>query len=142
MAALEKDGPFYVIGESLGTGLAAYLAGAHPKVIAALLLVAPYNDLGDVAQAHMPLFPAKWMLRDRFESSRYLREYHGPVAVLLAGRDEVVPNRFGRKLYDEYSGPKKVWEVARATHNDLPAQPQEWWRELIVFWTGKPQPAR
>ncbi len=134
VAALEKDGRFYVVGESLGTGLAAYLAGTHPKVVAALLLVAPYNNLGDVAQAHMPLFPAKWMLRDNFESSRYLRDYHGPLAVLLAGQDEVVPNRFGRKLYDDYSGPKKVWQVPGASHNDLPNQPKEWWKELAAFW--------
>jgi len=133
-ATLEKGGPFYIIGESLGTGVAAYLAGTHPKLVAALLLVAPYDNLGDVAQAHMPLFPAKWLLRDKFESARYLRDYHGPVAVLLGGQDEVVPNRFGRKLYDDYSGLKKVWEIPAASHNDLPEEPKEWWTELVAFW--------
>jgi pimeloyl-ACP methyl ester carboxylesterase len=141
VASLEREGPLYVIGESLGTGLAAYLAGTHPKPVTGLLLVAPYNTLGDVAQAHMPIFPARWMLRDKFESSRYLREYQGRVAVLLAGQDEVVPNRSGRKLYDDYSGPKKVWEIPGASHNDLPNQSTEWWKELVAFWKAQPSSA-
>jgi pimeloyl-ACP methyl ester carboxylesterase len=142
VATLEKDGPLYLIGESLGTGVAAYLAGTHPKLIAAVLLVAPYHNLGDVAQAHLPLFPAKWLLRDKFESARYLREYHGRVAVLLGGEDEVVPNRFGRKLYDDFSGIKKLWEVPGAAHNDLPDRPADWWKDLVAFWKATSQPAR
>ena len=133
---LAKDGPVYVIGESLGTGVAAYLAGAHPEAVAGLLLIAPYHNLGDVAQHQMPVFPAKWMLWDRFPSAENLRNYHGRVAVLLAGQDTVVPNKFGRRLYDSYAGPKKLWEVPEATHNDLPNRPEAWWRELLVFWKG------
>src|SRR5262249_6104079 len=82
---LEKDGPVHVVGESLGTGVAAHLAGAYPKTVSALLLIAPYHNLADVAQSHMPILPAKYMLLDRFASAEYLRNYHGPLAILLAG---------------------------------------------------------
>ena len=133
---LERDGPVYVIGESLGTGVAAYLAGAHPQAVAGLLLIAPYHNLGDVAQNHMPIFPARWMVLDKFPSADFLRNYHGPVAVLLAGHDTVIPRRFGRRLYEAYSGPKKLWEVPSAGHNDLPNQPAAWWKELLAFWKG------
>jgi pimeloyl-ACP methyl ester carboxylesterase len=136
IALLAKDGPVYVIGESLGTGVAAHLAGAHPESVAGLLLIAPYHNLGDVAQHQMPVFPAKWMLWDRFPSGENLRNYHGRVAVLLAGQDTVVPNKFGRRLYDSYAGPKKVWAVPEATHNSLPSRPEAWWRELVAFWNS------
>ena len=57
-----------------------------------------------------------------------------PVAVLLAGLDVVVPNRFGRRLYEAYAGPKKLWEIPTASHNDLCDRPAEWWKELFAFW--------
>jgi uncharacterized protein len=133
---LEKDGSIRVIGESLGTGVAAYIAGTYPKAVTALLLVAPYHNLGDVAQAHMRILPAKYMLLDKFNSAEYLRNYHGPLAVLLAGQDNTVPKRFGQKLFDAYAGPKKVWELEGADHNDLPHAPISWWKELLAFWKG------
>jgi uncharacterized protein len=126
MSVLEKEGPVYLIGESLGTGVAAYLAGTHPKTVAGVLLIAPYHNFGDVAQTHMPLFPARWMVLDKFPAAAHLRNYHGPLAVLLGGHDTVVPARHGRKLAEEYTGPKKIWEEPEAEHNDLPNQPDEW----------------
>ena len=134
MALLQKEGSVYLIGESLGTGVAAYLAGTYPTNVAALLLIAPYHNLGDVAQSHMPIFPARYMLLDKFPSAKYLRNYHGRLAVLLAGQDEVVPNKFGKRLFEAYGGPKKVWEIPRAGHNDLPNVPAAWWKELLAFW--------
>jgi uncharacterized protein len=131
---LEKDGPIYIIAESLGTGVAAYLAGTHPKSVSAMLLMAPYHNMIEVAQSHMPIFPVPLMLLDRYPAARFLRDYHGPVAVVLAGNDEVIPKRFGKHLYDDYPGPKKLWEIPQATHNDLPDQPAEWWQELVAFW--------
>jgi pimeloyl-ACP methyl ester carboxylesterase len=133
---LDKDGPVFLIGESLGTGVAAYLAGIHPQSVAGLLLIAPYHNLGDVAQDHMSVLPARWLLLDKFTSATYLCNYHGALAVVLGGRDTVVPDRFGRRLYQVYSGRKRLWEVPLATHNDLPNQPAQWWKELVAFWNG------
>jgi uncharacterized protein len=126
-------GPLIVMGESLGTGVAAYLAGAHPQQISGVLLISPYYSLGEVAQTHMPLFPAKFMLRDKFDSGKYLRNFHGPVAVVLAELDTVVPARFGQKLYDAYSGPKELWIVPKADHNVVPNVPKEWWHQIVTF---------
>ena len=74
------------------------------------------------------------MLRDKFPSADYLRRYHGPLAVLLGGQDTTVPFRFGRKLFAAYTGPKRLWEILLALHNDLPNQPDSWWQELLLFW--------
>jgi pimeloyl-ACP methyl ester carboxylesterase len=134
MSLLEKDGPVLLIGESLGTGVAAYLAGTHNQTVAGVLLIAPYHNLGDVAQSHLRIFPARLLLRDKFTSANYLRGYHGPLAVLLGGQDTTVPFRFGQKLFDAYAGPKKLWEIPAASHNDLPNQPDSYWRELFAFW--------
>ncbi|MDB6020862.1 MAG: hypothetical protein JWQ04_719 [Pedosphaera sp.] len=137
---LKKQGPVYLMGESLGTGVAAYLAGTYPEAVQGVLLVAPYDNMTHVAQYHMPIFPVSLMLLDRFPSSSYFKNYHGPVAMLFAGRDGVVPNRFGHKLFEDYQGPKRFWEVPQVGHNDLLSQTDDWWRGLISFWKANPAP--
>lgn len=131
---LPTNAPVYLVGESLGSGVAAYLAGRYPDKVAGVVLLAPYNRLGDVAQAHMPFLPARWLLSDRFPSEDYLRTYHGPVAVLVCGKDTVVPERFGRRLYDGYSGPKRLWEFPQGIHETAMFQPVRVWTEIIGFW--------
>jgi pimeloyl-ACP methyl ester carboxylesterase len=130
----QSSGPIFIVGESLGTGVASYLAGKYPNKIAGILLFAPYHNLTDVAQHHIRILPAKWLLPDKFTSAEYLRNYHGPLAIVVGGRDTVVPARFGRRLFESYSGPKRLWEIPTAQHNDLPTEPVEWWRELVTFW--------
>ena len=138
MDFLKKEGPVYLMGESLGTGVAAYLAGTYPQFIRGVLLIAPYNNLTDVAQYHMPIFPVKWMLWDRFSSAAYLENYHGPIGILVAGQDVVVPMQLGRKLYEGYQGPKRIWESPRAGHGDLLNRRESWWQELVLFWEQNP----
>jgi hypothetical protein len=131
---LATNGPVYLVGESLGTGVAAYLAGTYPDKIAGMVLLAPYNRLTDVAQAHMPLLPVHLLLVDRFPSEDYLCSYHGPVGMLVAGEDQVVPEKFGRRLYDKYTGPKRLWEFPRGNHGTVMVQPSEVWKQIVDFW--------
>ena len=131
---LRDNGPIHLVGESLGTGVAAYLASAHPESVGGVFLFTPFNNLLSVAQRHMPVFPVRWMLWDRFPSDEFLKKYHGPVAIMLAGNDEVVPNEFGRRLFDGYGGPKKLWEAPGAAHNDVHTQPPEFWKAVAAFW--------
>ena len=134
---LRTNGPVHLVGESLGTGVAAYLAGAHPESVGGLLLFTPFNNLASVAQRHMPIFPVRWMLWDRFPSDEFLKNYRGPVAFVLAGNDEVVPDKFGRRLFDGYRGPKKLWEAPNAGHTEVQTQPPEFWRAVAAFWESR-----
>jgi pimeloyl-ACP methyl ester carboxylesterase len=134
---LRTNGPVHLVGESLGTGVASYLAGAHPDAVGGLLLFTPFNSLVSVAQCHMPIFPVRWMLWDRFPSDKFLKNYHGPVAVVLAGNDDVVPDKLGRRLFDGYGGPKKLWAVPNAGHTDVQTQPPEFWKTVTAFWESR-----
>jgi hypothetical protein len=136
LGLLATNGPLYLVGESLGTGVAAYLAGAYPDKVAGVVLFAPYNRLADVAQYHVRWLPANWLLVDRFESEDHLRGYHGPVAMLVGGRDNVVPEKFGRRLYEGYAGPKRLWEFPEANHGTVTERSADDWREIIDFWRG------
>ena len=133
LALLDREQKVYLVGESLGTGVAAFLAGSFPKTVSGVLLIAPYNNMTAVAQYHLRIFPAGWMLRDKFQSDQYLQNYSGPVGFLLGGRDQVIPARFGRRLYDPYHGPKKLWIEPGATHDAVHQPKLAWWTEALEF---------
>jgi pimeloyl-ACP methyl ester carboxylesterase len=134
LATLPKNRPTYVVSESIGAGVATHLAGAHPTEIAGLVLFAPYDNLAWVAQRKMPLLPAYFVLLDRFQPAKWLKNYRGPVKIVLAEADEVIPPESGRRLYDGYTGPKELQVVPHARHNDVAEQPPEWWLRLLEFW--------
>ena len=131
---LATNEPVYLLGESLGTGVAAYLAGTHSNGISGLILVSPYNRLADVAQYHMPIFPVHLLLLDRFRSQVLLRNYHGPLGVVVDGQDMVVPEKFGLRLYNGYAGPKQLWEFEYGGHTSIAEPPAKFWREVFGFW--------
>ena len=126
--------PLFLVGESLGSGVATYLASTLPAQVAGLLLVTPFTSLTDVAAGHYPFLPVRALLRERYDSLVALEDYRGPVAFLIAGSDEIVPAALGRKLHDSYRGPKWLREQAGAGHNTLDFDPAAgWWREVAEF---------
>ncbi len=126
--------PVYLVGESLGSGVAAYLAGTYPDRVAGAMLLSPYNRLADVAQYQMPIFPARVLLLDRFPSEDYLKHYRGPVGVMVDGWDVVVPAKFGLRLYHGYAGPKRLWEYPRGNHISIGEPPVKFWKAVVDFW--------
>lgn len=141
LQALGTNQPVYLLGESLGTGVASYLAGQFPARISGLVLLSPYERLADVAQYQYPWLPARFMMRDDLWSGKYLASYHGPVAVMVAGRDDVVPERFGRKLFDEYGGPKQLWVFPNCGHIQIGSPQESFWRAVVNFWKKQAGPA-
>jgi pimeloyl-ACP methyl ester carboxylesterase len=135
-ALLANDpAPIYLVGESLGSGVATYLAGRFREQIAGILLVTPFTSLADVASTHYGKLPVRALLSERYDSVEALSTYEGPTALLIAGADEIVPAALGRKLHDGYSGPKWLHEQPGAGHNTLNfAHSAHWWREVTQFW--------
>ncbi len=134
VASLAAGPRLFLVGESLGTGVACYLAGAHPELVAGVLLVAPYDSLVNVARTHYPWLPAGLILKDRFDSVGNLGRYRGPIYVWVGGRDVVVPMRFGQRLHDGYAGAKRLWVAAEAGHEGFGGEGPEWWRDVFDFW--------
>lgn len=124
----------FLMGESLGTGVASYLASELGPKVSGVLLMVPYNRMTDTAASHYPWLPVRWLLRDRYPSADWLPRYGGPVAFLLAGADSIVPSRLGQALYDAFPGRKRIWVIPGADHEDVLAQPESWWSEVGAFW--------
>ena len=139
LQSLPTNQPIYLVGESLGTGVASFLAGQFPEKITGIVLFSPYHQLAAVAQSHYPLLPARWLLLDDFQAEEYLKNFHGLVGIVIDGKDKIVPAKFGRRLFDGYAGPKRLWEYPQSSHVELGEPPEKFWQTAIGFWrSGNP----
>lgn len=140
IAALREEAggrPLLLVGESIGSGVAARAAADQPDWVGGLLLLTPFTSLTDVARSHYPFLPVNLLLRDRFENEIALQSFTGPVAFVLAENDAVVPTRLGKALYESYAGPKWLWVEPGSDHNTIAFFPgAEWWRGALAFFRG------
>lgn len=117
--------PRFLIGESLGTGVVAELAARFGPQVAGILLLTPYEDLAEVAASHFPWLPSRWLLRDRFEPMRLLRDYDGPVQLIVAGADRVIEPVHAQRLAAGLRNAHLHTEPG-LDHNELEYRPH-WW---------------
>ena len=121
VAARQPGAPIPVIGRSLGSGVASYVASQRP--VAGLVLVTPFDSMAAVAQTHYPWLPVKWLVQDRYESTRYVAKYAGPVLVVRAGRDQVIPAAHTDRLIAAFATPPRVLDLPAADHGTVAADP-------------------
>ena len=106
-------------GESLGSAVAVQMAveGAAGAVV----LEAPFTSVPEVGQSKFPIFPVRWLARDRLDSLAKIGAIGAPVLVLHGEQDQIVPIRFGRALFAAANDPKEMRSFPAAGHEDLDA---------------------
>ena len=113
-----------VVGRSLGTGVAAFVA-AH-RQLAAAVLITPYDSILEVARRRFPFVPLRFLLRYPFESVRFARAARAPLLALMSERDCVVPHTHTYRLLEAWQGDKQSLCIAGSDHWDVQLNPQSW----------------
>lgn len=98
-------------GMSLGSGVAAAVAVAHPPRL--LILDGAYTSMPDVAAAAYPFVPARLLMRNRFPTLARLDSLRSPVLIVHALNDEVIPYDNGLRLYAAAREPKYFLQMSR-----------------------------
>lgn len=106
-----------VFGESLGAGVAIWLAATSP--VARILLQAPYTSIVEIAAAAYPFLPVRFLLKDTYRSDERIGGVSAPVLVIHGERDRVVPIEYGKRLYVLIRAPKKFVRFPEGGHVDL-----------------------
>jgi pimeloyl-ACP methyl ester carboxylesterase len=119
-----------VIGRSLGSAVASYVASKRP--VAKLVLVTPFDSMSNVAQSHYPWLPVRWLLQDRYDQARYLTAYRGPLLIVRAGRDDVVPPASTNQLIASLKLQPQVLDLPHADHSSV-ATDRTYARALATF---------
>ncbi len=137
LASAQYGKPVYLLGESLGCGVAAALAKESPTLIDGIILITPWDTLLSIANRKFPWLPVRLLLSDTYDNIQNLKEFPRRIAVAGAERDELIPIEHAKTLYESLPGPKKMWTIKNAGHNDWPdlVGPQ-WWQEMTDFVSG------
>lgn len=115
-------------GESLGSGVAVQMAyeqageggnAEKPAPVGAVVLEAPFSSLADAAQAHYPFVPARYLIRDRYDSMAKIDRIDAPVFIFQGEEDGVIPPKQGKRLFQAASEPKQAKWLPGAGHNNL-----------------------
>ena len=125
--------PIMLVGESLGAGVVVQVA-ARPPPPSRVVLLTPFLSLAETAARAYRFRPLRYLVRDRFDSEGALPHYTGTVAILVAGRDEVVGAAQGRALtqISRSRGATVSVELPEAGHNSWSALiADEEWTELL-----------
>lgn len=106
-----------IYGESLGSGIA--VAVAAERTVGGLILETPYSSLAEVAQRHYWYVPAKWLVRDRYDSMARIGRVRAPILLLHGDADATIPLRFAKRLFDAAPEPKEARFFPGGGHTDL-----------------------
>ena len=111
-----------LIGRSLGTGVAVHVASQRP--VARLVLVTPYDSLVDVAEAHYPFLPIRWLMIDKYDSWKYAPQVTAPTRIIVAGSDEIIPRASTERLRTRFTMISVSYVVVPgAGHNSISDSP-------------------
>ena len=111
-----------VVGRSLGSGIGIWLASQRPAT--RLVLVTPYDSMQDLAASHFPYLPVRWLLRDKYESSRYAPSIRVQTLVISAEDDEVIPSASTARLLAAFApGVAALKVISGAGHNTISNSP-------------------
>ena len=110
-----------VIGRSLGTAVAAYVASK--RAVDKVILITPYHSITHLAQLRYPLYPASLLVRHPFETWRYMQLTDAPTCVILAQNDDTTPPKTYEKLRAFLKNLQKE-VIIPSTHADILAHPQ------------------
>lgn len=134
-AIANRHGDISVIGRSLGSAVATYLA-AH-RDIKRVALITPYDSILSVAKRLYRIFPVEVLLKDRFDSISHVAKISRSILVVIAERDQVIARIHSETLVDAIA-PARLTKViiSNADHNDISGYP-EYGRVLQRFFEGE-----
>ena len=106
-----------IYGKSMGTGIAAWLAGAGPA--RRLILETPYYSLSSVAADILPIYPWERMIRIKIPTHEHLSGVSVPVTIFHGRRDGVISYRNARRLLPFLKNTDEFVTIEGGRHNDL-----------------------
>ena len=149
---------FFLLGESMGASIALQAAAVEPRV-AGVVAESAFANLKEVSFDYAGLHVSHWLGRTIFRPASSLalkgatkeggfraedvspekavaaRPF--PVLLICGTRDNNVPPRHTKRIYEAASGPKEMWLVPGAGHSAaLGTAPQEFEQHVVKFFRG------
>jgi uncharacterized protein len=124
-------GPVYLVGESLGAGMAAQAVKGNEGRITGVALITPWDSLGAVAAEKYPIFPVRWLLHDTLDSVAAVSNYVGPLVIVGALRDELIPVVHARRFANDHGGARFMLLPSADHDNWFGAMTPQNWQDIL-----------
>jgi len=99
-----EESNIIIYGESLGTGVATEIA--QNKNFAGVILESPFTSMIDAGKNKYPYLPVKFLLKDKYESNKKIKNIKRPILIMHGKVDNIVPFEMGKKMYELANQPK------------------------------------
>ena len=133
-AKAQFSAPIFVVGESLGAAVAAqaiqHAEKTQPSVVSGAILITPWDELASAAHKRFWFLPVRLILADQYNSALALKDFHAPLLVVRATRDELIPAASTEALVNSFSGPKQLYNISGGHNSWSENVPDRWWLEL------------
>jgi pimeloyl-ACP methyl ester carboxylesterase len=130
-AVAGQHAEFAVIGRSLGSGVATWLAAERD--IARLVLITPFDSIAGIAKRHFPLYPVTLFMKERYVSADRVGRIDAPTLLLIASDDTIVPMASSRRLEKVFPPEQVSTFVLEGTgHNSISNHP-DYYRRIADF---------
>ncbi len=114
----EKYSDISVIGRSLGSGVATYLAAN--RSISKLALITPFDSIESIAQEIFPIYPMSFILRDKYKSINRVSQIKAHTLILIAENDQVVKRSHSERLVSKFPAAQVAVKIIENTgHNSI-----------------------
>jgi uncharacterized protein len=118
LSVRNKTGKDIVLtAESMGTGLAVYVAAQRP--ISGVSLMSGYSSIADVAAARYWWAPVNLLLVDRFDTLPFAERIAAPLLLQHGEVDRTIPIAFSQLLFEHVAATKKFIVRKNLGHNDF-----------------------
>lgn len=107
----------YVLGLSIGTSVASYLAAKRDTK--GLILIMPFDSINKIAKRKYPYLPVDLLLHHNFDTTSFIKNVKEPIAVISARKDMVVYKEQTTALKKLMNNLVYSKEFANATHSNI-----------------------
>jgi uncharacterized protein len=143
---LERPGPLFVFGQSLGGSAAIHAVANEPRRarLSAVITEGAFSSYSSIARQKMDQFwltwplqyPLSWLFSDRYAAvDAVTRLAPVPLLVMHGEHDEVVPPSHAQRLYAAARAPRELWIVPGSGHVNAFTKAEN--REILLAFLAR-----
>lgn len=125
-----------IVGESLGGGVATWLAAKYPP--RALIIASAFTSVPALGAQIYPWLPVRLLARIRYDNLDRIAKIAAPVLIAHSRDDEIVPFAHGEALFAAAREPKQFLAM-RGGHNDALLFARDEWTAAVAAFLAQTQ---